>query len=166
MNKGWSICRVQGLLLIIQACLLYPFHGASAPVEGWIVYGSNAKIFLLEVSSSQHQPQEIYSGNNIEHACWSAEGTHIYAISEGGSIYRLENDGSNITHVVNTGAGLARNPIAAYRPHNDSVLYVKGRDFYRISAGDGTMTKIFTGQRGYLGEIAIDNSGTRIAARD
>ncbi|MBD3347561.1 MAG: hypothetical protein GF401_21110 [Chitinivibrionales bacterium] len=154
-----SFFAVAGLLFFATAV-------SAAPVDGWIVYGSNAKIYLLQVSSSQHQPEEIYSGNNIEHACWSANGTHIYAVSEGGTIYRLENDGSNIKHLVNTGAGLARNPIAAYRPHNDSVLYVKGRDFYRISADDGTMTKIYTGERSYLGEIAIDNSGARMAARD
>ncbi|MBD3420467.1 MAG: hypothetical protein GF398_10150 [Chitinivibrionales bacterium] len=143
-------------------------HVPAAPVDGWVVYGSREKVWLIKVDGGQHQPQQIHSRSNLDHACWSADGNYIYTITTDGKIHRLDNDGKNENLVKDTKTGCSRNPIATYRPDDNCVLYLRNNTglFYKINALTGEQIEIFRGNRKYLGEIAIDKSGTRLAARD
>ena len=76
----------------------------------------------------------------------------------------MANDGSGAAKIANA-VNTSYCPIAAYRPDPECVLFVSGSNFYRINGSTGAITQIHSEPRNYVGEVAINTSGTRMAGR-
>ncbi len=150
-------------LTLMLALPLLSLLGLERPAsaQGFAVYASSGKVYTVQIGQPAKQ---LYDGS-AAHAVWSAKALYIYFIKTNGQIWRMNNDGSD-AHEIASGINSSYNPIAAYRPDPESVLYVNGTDFYRINAPDGKMTKIHSGSRWYVGEVAVNEAGTRLVARD
>lgn len=147
--------------LILLLVLLVLTWSASAHGQGWAAFASGGKVYISSVGGT---PKQLYSGS-VDHACWSSDALYIYFIKSNGEIWRMYNDGSGPKKIAQ-GSSTNYCPIAPYRPDPEFVLYVSGSKFYKVSGSTGAMTLIHTGSKSFVGEIAINSAGTRMAARD
>jgi hypothetical protein len=76
----------------------------------------------------------------------------------------MKNDGAD-AHKLCDGYDTQKNPLATYRPDPGYVLYVEGKNFYRVRYTDGEKTLIHTDIETYKGEIGISADGKRMVGR-
>ncbi len=141
----------------------------SAPVDGWAVYAnsmgssSDGNVYLCKAGDD---PFAIVNDGDAVHARFSADGSHIFYLTNNDKLKVVDNKGNNKNELatVNTSGTKGRSPIFAYRPDPNYILLVENDDFYKVGI-DGSKTLVHEGTTGINSEIAISSDGKKICGR-
>jgi hypothetical protein len=168
----WNLCAyfiIQGGVAMPRVCIksmtaVLLLAGIqivfSAPTGFFLLAPKNGSIYICKTGG---MPRKIFTGNAFNAVAWSADAKTIFFM-QGHSLWAMKNDGTD-AHKLCDGYDTRKNPLATYRPDPGYVLYVEGKNFYRVRYTDGEKTLIHTDTKTYKGEIGISEDGKRMVGR-